>query len=376
MGDHRALVGGVHRRRRRARRAARSIFAVGDEKQSIFSFQGADTARVRREAHPVQARLRRRRSIEWRDVQPRTIRSARATIVLAAVDARVRAAEALSRLTADRVRDSAHQALPDAAPGLVEIWPLVEAARSADPKPGMRHSTRLGNEPAGRSSRARSRTVRALDRRNATLSAPATERQAVRAGRHPGAGAPARAAVRGDHPRAQERRRRGRRRRPAGAHRAHRGDGPDGARRRAAAAGGRSRARDRAQKSRCSGSTTRTCSRSRRSARASLRAALARSAGRDAHSPDACDADRRAGDAARRPPFAFYARVLGAGRRAHEIPVAARTRGQRRARRIPQSRARLRAAARRRRCRASSPGCAPPRPRSSATWRSRATRCG
>ena len=36
--------GGVLRRRRRARsvRTARTVFAVGDQKQSIFSFQGAD----------------------------------------------------------------------------------------------------------------------------------------------------------------------------------------------------------------------------------------------------------------------------------------------------------------------------------------------
>ena len=65
--------------------------------------------------------------------------------------------------------------------------------------------------------------------------------------RRAGAGAPARAAVRGDHPRAEGRRRRGRRRRPAGADRAYRGHGPDGARRRAAAAGRRSRAGDRAE---------------------------------------------------------------------------------------------------------------------------------
>ena len=36
-----ALVGGILRRRRRARFVKRTIFAVGDEKQSIFSFQGA-----------------------------------------------------------------------------------------------------------------------------------------------------------------------------------------------------------------------------------------------------------------------------------------------------------------------------------------------
>ena len=41
VGDRRAADRRIHRRRRRARRLKRTIFAVGDEKQSIFSFQGA-----------------------------------------------------------------------------------------------------------------------------------------------------------------------------------------------------------------------------------------------------------------------------------------------------------------------------------------------
>ena len=45
MGDRARADGGVLRRRRRdASGAPRTIFAVGDEKQSIFSFQGADPA--------------------------------------------------------------------------------------------------------------------------------------------------------------------------------------------------------------------------------------------------------------------------------------------------------------------------------------------
>ncbi len=55
-----------------------------------------------------------------------------------------------------------------------------------------------------------------------------------------------------DHPRAEGGGHSGRRRRPPGAHRAHRGDGHDGARRRAAAAGGRSRPRRRRSRARSS----------------------------------------------------------------------------------------------------------------------------
>ena len=44
MGDRRGAGRRVLRRRRRARAVDRTIFAVGDEKQSIFSFQGAEPA--------------------------------------------------------------------------------------------------------------------------------------------------------------------------------------------------------------------------------------------------------------------------------------------------------------------------------------------
>ena len=91
------------------------------------------------------------------------------------------------------------------------------------------------------------------------------------------------------------------------------------------------------------------------SLRAALRDAAARSRGAARRA--------RASGARRMTPFAFYAELLGAERRTQGIPGAARPRGQRRARRISQSGARLRARARRRRCRASSPGCARRRPR-------------
>ena len=42
MGDRAQADRGILRRRRPRRAAPRTIFAVGDEKQSIFSFQGAD----------------------------------------------------------------------------------------------------------------------------------------------------------------------------------------------------------------------------------------------------------------------------------------------------------------------------------------------
>ncbi len=48
--------------------------------------------------------------------------------MLGSVDRVFRAREIYESITADVVGDSEHQALPDAAPGLVELWPLIEPA--------------------------------------------------------------------------------------------------------------------------------------------------------------------------------------------------------------------------------------------------------
>jgi ATP-dependent helicase/nuclease subunit A len=112
---------------------SRSIFAVGDDKQSIFSFQGADP----REFHEKQVAFKRTfeaAEIEWRDV--RLAYSFRSNdSVLTAVQ-HVFAVPAVFRsVTTDEDGISAHLALPDAAPGLVEIWPLVEPEKRDPPKP-------------------------------------------------------------------------------------------------------------------------------------------------------------------------------------------------------------------------------------------------
>ena len=139
----------------------------------------------------------------------------------------------------------AHLALPAAVPGVVEVWPMVEPEPKAemeawdapfDAVPESSPRAKLAAKIAG--------TVRGWIADGTPVgdtAPPAHPRRRA----HPRA--PARPAVRGDHPRPEECRRRGRRRRPSRAHRAHRDHRPDGARRRAAAAAGRSRARDRAQ---------------------------------------------------------------------------------------------------------------------------------
>jgi ATP-dependent helicase/nuclease subunit A len=112
--------------------ASRTVFAVGDEKQSIFSFQGAEPAAF--------GETRRRYDAAHRDVAKsfadvrltESFRSSKA--VLDGVDA-VFAREAANRgLTFGDEIGTLHTTTRTAAPGLVELWPIVsaEAAQHAE----------------------------------------------------------------------------------------------------------------------------------------------------------------------------------------------------------------------------------------------------
>ncbi|HKS84840.1 MAG TPA: double-strand break repair helicase AddA [Pseudolabrys sp.] len=100
----------------------RTLFAVGDEKQSIFSFQGAVPHKF------ADMRDHFRLLHETSEVAFATERldySFRSAIgVLSAVDAVFRQPAAFRGLTADTTW-TVHQALPDAVPGDVEIWDLI-----------------------------------------------------------------------------------------------------------------------------------------------------------------------------------------------------------------------------------------------------------
>jgi ATP-dependent helicase/nuclease subunit A len=116
---------GAHERRR-------TIFAVGDEKQSIFSFQGAaprEFAEMRRHFELAHKRAELDFAItEFKH----SFRSGEN--LLGAVDTVFAGAKAHSGLTADPV-PPVHQALPDMAPGLVEIWELSKSDERADIEP-------------------------------------------------------------------------------------------------------------------------------------------------------------------------------------------------------------------------------------------------
>jgi ATP-dependent helicase/nuclease subunit A len=104
----------------------RTVFAVGDEKQSIFSFQGAEPKEF-----DTMRRLFERQfdnpELGWKFLKfHRSFRSGEN--VLGSVDRVFRDKEIYASITTDDVGIPEHMALPGAAPGLVELWPLTEPA--------------------------------------------------------------------------------------------------------------------------------------------------------------------------------------------------------------------------------------------------------
>jgi ATP-dependent helicase/nuclease subunit A len=107
-----------------ARSVTRTLFAVGDEKQSIFSFQGAEPVLFAEMRNRFQ-RLHKDATLGFLPLQLKhSFRSGPS--ILAAVDKVFGRPEAFEGLSADPVA-TVHEALPDKAPGLVEIWPLFKA---------------------------------------------------------------------------------------------------------------------------------------------------------------------------------------------------------------------------------------------------------
>ena len=105
-----------------ARAAPRTLFAVGDEKQSIFSFQGAD-ARALAAAHRQFRARAKAAGRPWESLPlAESFRSTGA--VLAAVDAVFARPEARAGVTAEAV-PIRHQVHRTGAAGRVEVWPPV-----------------------------------------------------------------------------------------------------------------------------------------------------------------------------------------------------------------------------------------------------------
>ncbi len=113
-----------------ARPATRTVFAVGDEKQSIYSFQNAapkEFAEMRR--YFERAHQAGRRSFVFREFK-HSFRSG--ANILAAVDAVFSDKAIAASVSSDAGGFPPHIALPVAPPGLVEIWEPVEPEKSAE----------------------------------------------------------------------------------------------------------------------------------------------------------------------------------------------------------------------------------------------------
>ena len=112
-----------------ARSAKRTMFAVGDDKQSIFSFQGAAPEKFGEMKEGFERDFKAAK-LEWRNVKLLTsFRSGE--VVLQAVDAVFAHPATYEALSSDKTR-TVHEHLPGKLPGHVDIWPLVLPEKKDD----------------------------------------------------------------------------------------------------------------------------------------------------------------------------------------------------------------------------------------------------
>ena len=107
-----------------AQEGVRTVFAVGDEKQSIFSFQGADPVAFAEMRRHFERAVKAAEMVWHRIPFVRSFRSV--PQVLTAVDAVFAQVEAKVGLTADEEDVVEHIAAREFDAGRVEIWPLEE----------------------------------------------------------------------------------------------------------------------------------------------------------------------------------------------------------------------------------------------------------
>jgi ATP-dependent helicase/nuclease subunit A len=106
---------------------ARSIFAVGDEKQSIFSFQDAAPYEFTASREHFE-RVHREAGLKFlRREFKHSFRSG--ANLLSAIDVVFGDPQIAASVTTDPSGMPPHHALPEALPGLVEIWPVIAAKK-------------------------------------------------------------------------------------------------------------------------------------------------------------------------------------------------------------------------------------------------------
>ena len=117
-----------------AREGARTIFAVGDAKQSIYSFQRADPEAFRQTMRAHFARHAAEAQANWLAIDL-TISYRSTPAVLAAVDAVFAQPEARSGVLGADEPPLRHEPSRSGAGGLVEIWPPVSPVAATPPSP-------------------------------------------------------------------------------------------------------------------------------------------------------------------------------------------------------------------------------------------------
>ena len=109
----------------------RTFFAVGDEKQSIFSFQGAQPRQFDDMRKEFQTRVRNAEQIFEHIELKRSFRSSKG--ILDTVDEIFARQEHYKGLSSDEV-STKHEAWKDNLPGLIELWPLAEPNVTDEPR--------------------------------------------------------------------------------------------------------------------------------------------------------------------------------------------------------------------------------------------------
>lgn len=111
--------------------AGRTVFAVGDEKQSIFSFQGADPEMFDRMRDYFAGRVKAA-DLLW-DAVPLEASYRSTPEILSAVDAVFAAENAARGLSAAKA--AVHHTATRSAFGMVELWPTAKTDKAAKPDP-------------------------------------------------------------------------------------------------------------------------------------------------------------------------------------------------------------------------------------------------
>ncbi|MGQ9370926.1 double-strand break repair helicase AddA [Azospirillum sp. ST 5-10] len=153
-----------------ARGAVRTVFAVGDEKQSIFSFQRADPAEFARMRRHFQAQVEAAEK-HWAQIDlDISFRSTAA--VLQAVDAVFALPQARDGVASDGHPTIRHRAFRRGHAGLVEVWPPVKPEERPDPPAWAPPVAReAADSPSARLAAVIADTVRGWLERGETLAA-------------------------------------------------------------------------------------------------------------------------------------------------------------------------------------------------------------